>query len=498
MLQIPDLSAYRAEITCENDNSDACLRVEQADGALRVYLTANLSRPTFVRLFWDAPNAPDTLVLGDAWERSYGDLGFLPLGENDRPMPWYFIATDKTDCFCLGVKTRPRAFVSFRYTPAGLSCTLDCRNGGGGVELGGREVCLAEFLLKEYRGTDDFDALCDFCSLLCPDPILPSAPVFGNNNWYYAYGKSSREEILADARMTAELAKGLPTPAYEVIDDCWQIHSCAGPWLPNDKFGNMKTLADEIHAMGLKAGIWVRLLRTEEKMPDDMFIFRGGEREYLDPTVDAVKNLIRADIGRIRGWGYDLIKHDFSTCDLFGAWGRELADGITNTPDWHFADRTKTNAEIVLDLYTLIREACGGMLVIGCNTVSHLAAGLVEIARTGDDTSGREWERTKKMGVNTLAFRLAQNKRFYLADADCVGILGDCIPWELNRRWLNLLAKSDSALFVSAPADISDDKKRDISAAFAEVHTPHALRPVDRYETKTPSLWQADGETFSI
>lgn len=494
MLHLPVLSAFRAEIICENDAGDARLRTELDGDALRVYLTARESRPTFVRLAWDAEKDADTLVLGDAWERSYGDLEFKRLGDNDRRLPWYFIATDRTDCFCFGVKTRPHAFVSFRFTLTELSALLDCRNGGGGVALGGREIFLAEFVLKEYKNTDDFDALCDFCGRLCPDPILPDAPVFGNNNWYYAYGKSSREEILADARMTAELAKGLPAPAYEVIDDCWQLNSCAGPWLPNEKFGDMKTLADEIHAMGLRAGIWVRLLSTKESLPDDMLILRGGKRQYLDPTVEAVREHIRADIRRIRSWGYDLLKHDFSTYDLFGAWGPEMTDGPTNTPDWHFNDRSKTNAEIVLDLYELIREECGDMLIIGCNTVSHLSAGLVQIARTGNDTSGREWAPTKKNGVNTLAFRLAQNKKFYLVDADCVGILGDNIPWEKNRWWLTLLAKSDSALFVSAPAELSEDKKADIAAAFADVQTFHDLRPIDRYENRTPEIWEADGK----
>ena len=96
--------------------------------------------------------------------------------------------------------------------------------------------------------------------------------------------------------------------------------------------------------------------------------------------------------------------------------------------------------------------------------------------------------------MNTLAFRLPQNKKFYLVDADCVGILGDNIPWEKNRWWLNLLAASDSALFVSAPADIADEKKKDIAAAFAAVQTPHGLRPLDRYENKTPEHWEADGK----
>lgn len=58
--------------------------------------------------------------------------------------------------------------------------------------------------------------------------------------------------------------------------------------------------------------------------------------------------------------------------------------------------------------------------MIGCNTVGHLAAGLVQVQRTGDDTSGRQRERTRRMGVKTLAFLLAQHNRLFVLDADCV------------------------------------------------------------------------------
>ena len=59
-----------------------------------------------------------------------------------------------------------------------------------------------------------------------------------------------------------------------------------------------------------------------------------------------------------------------------------------------------SKAEIILNLYQNIREAAGNMYLIGCNTISHLAAGVFELNRIGDDTSGNEWSRTLKMGVN--------------------------------------------------------------------------------------------------
>lgn len=91
-------------------------------------------------------------------------------------------------------------------------------------------------------------------------------------------------------------------------------------------------------------------------------------------------------------------------------------------------------------MYETILENAGDIVIMGCNTLSHLCAGLVHINRTGDDTSGREWERTRRLGVNTMAFRLCQNNRFYVADADCAGIT-PAVPWSYNKQWVRLLGR---------------------------------------------------------
>ena len=104
-------------------------------------------------------------------------------------------------------------------------------------------------------------------------------------------------------------------------------------------------------------------------------------------------------------WGYELVKHDFTTFDITGKWGFEMND-VDYRSRMAFSRQTKTTAEIILHLYESIREAAGEMYLIGCNTVSHLSAGIFELNRIGDDTSGKEWVRTRKMGVNTLGFRM--------------------------------------------------------------------------------------------
>ena len=201
--------------------------------------------------------------------------------------------------------------------------------------------------------------------------------------------------------------------------------------------------------------------------------------QTLDPTVEGAAEQIRSDMRRMCGWGYQLLKHDFSTYDLFGRWGFQMAAELTDA-GWHFADRTRTNAEIFRALYALLREAAGATPLLGCNTVGHLAAGLFEVQRTGDDTSGRDWSRTRKMGVNTLAFRAAQQGAFFDVDADCVG-LTKAIPWSLNRQWLDLLSRSGTPLFVSAAPDaVGPEQRSALRRSFRPRRHPPTRRRASR------------------
>ena len=494
-----DLNSFKYKVIAENDCMDTVVECTFNGNELELYLTATDDRVKFIELEWNFESYDGLYVLGDAWERSYADLEFKKLSDNDRYMPWYFIATDKKKSFCFGVKTQPNAFVSFVYNQNGIKALLDCRNGGCGVHLNGRNLCLATFVYKEYDSSDVLSCLHDYCKIFCENPVLPKELVYGGNNWYYAYGKSSYDEIVRDAKVQAELARGIDNKPFEVIDDCWQINSCEGPWLPNEKFGDMKKLADDIRNVGARPGIWVRLLHNRDKaITEEMKIHRNGECKYLDPTHPFVKSFIKADIERIKSWGYELIKHDFTTADLFGHFGKDLDSTITKIDGWHFYDKSKTNAEIVLDLYRLIKDSAGDMLIIGCNTVSHLCAGLVHLNRTADDTSGKEWDRTRRMGVNTLAFRLAQNEAFYMCDADCVGILGDYIPWEKNKQWLELLSYSNTPLFVSCSDKLTDEQKYDLSVAYNVFHQRHNIKPVDIFENRIPSEWEIDGQNIKI
>ena len=62
------------------------------DETLPLCLSAPASLVKQVRLRWMLPEHGMRRVLGDAWERGYGDLewrGLVP----ERPLPWYFLAS---------------------------------------------------------------------------------------------------------------------------------------------------------------------------------------------------------------------------------------------------------------------------------------------------------------------------------------------------------------------------------------------------------------------
>jgi alpha-galactosidase len=159
------------------------------------------------------------------------------------------------------------------------------------------------------------------------------------------------------------------------------------------------------------------------------------------------------------------------------------------------AGPSQTTAEIVSELYATIRKAAGASTVIGCNTVSHLSAGVFEMCRIGDDTSGTDWSRTRKMGVNSLAFRGAQHNAFYVADGDCVGITKD-VPWSLTREWLELVSRSGTMTIVSrAPDAMGAEQQRAVREALAIAAVAQPLgEPLDWQHAEYPSEWKLAGK----
>lgn len=470
-----------------------------ADGAIRIACpTREISR---VALRWREPVPEQTLILGDAWERGYGDLQWRHL-QPERLLPWYVVCYDDTRqiAWGVGVLVRPAAMCSWTIDADGYTLWLDLRSGGSPVRLGDRVLDAATVIrIDGQLGESPYRLQRRLCQTMCSDARIPEHPIVGANNWYYAYGKDfGPDNVVRDAETIVELSDGHPVRPFSVIDAGWTPHGGApgGPWNVGTPglFDDMAAVATRIAKAGARPGIWIRPAALS--VVDDERRLRAGPRpareQPLDLTLDENLETIRADIARLRQWGYELIKHDFSTFDHFGRFGPAMGAQLTD-PGWRPADPSRTNAEILLRLYRTIREAAGDAVIIGCNTVSHLAAGLVEVQRIGDDTSGREWERTRHMGVNTLAFRLAQHGAFYVADADCVPSTPQT-PWEKNRQFLELVARSGTALFVSVdPSTRNPTVDADLRAALRialDAPVLDSVEPLDWLTTTCPRRWR--------
>lgn len=462
-----------------------------------------------ITLYWKTPLKEGSLILNDHWERTYGDISWHKANATEL-LPWYFMEHNGNNTNGFAVKTGAASFCGWKIANGNLSLNLDTRSGGNGVVLGNRKLVAAEIVtIKSNNGESAFETARRFTKLMCDKARMPKQPVYGINDWYFSYGNNSAKLIEEHTALLAPMAEGLTNRPFSVIDAGWFT---APPGktdvsgfgdnmsIPNEKFGDMSKLAARIKTLGMRPGIWTRPLCASYKDGSNLRLpnikERGGDEPVLDPTIPENIERVKEYFKLYNQWGFELVKFDYTSYDIFGKWGMQMVrDAEMTAAGWSMNDQSKTNAEIILHLYKVIREAAGDTYIIGCNTISHLSAGLFELNRVGDDTSGNDWSRTRKMGVNTLAFRSVQQGHFYSADGDCVGLTTK-IPWSKNKQWMELVAKSGTPLFISAqPEATGTEQKTFIKECFRTAsQSLHVGEPLDWMENQLPKKWKLNGK----
>ncbi|HUE22209.1 MAG TPA: hypothetical protein VMQ86_11045 [Bryobacteraceae bacterium] len=231
-------SAVAIRLTRSGDKwqaDDIEVTTEPRNGGAQVatLVTEPKTRLTRLRLRWHGAFPDGWRFLGDHWERSYGDLEWRGIS-GDRLMPWYFLASTGAVTHGYRVRTGAASICCWQADTAGITLWLDVSNGGGGVELGGRRLEAATVVFRKgHPGESPLDAARALCHSMCERPALPPQPIYGSNNWYYAYGQdTSAAASLKDAALLAELAppssKNRP---FAVIDMGWgAAPEGAGPW----------------------------------------------------------------------------------------------------------------------------------------------------------------------------------------------------------------------------------------------------------------------------
>lgn len=406
-------------------------------------------------------------VYGDQWERCYYNIGSLEWRSvmANRVLPWFCYLIGDGQMACYGVKTGANCFAYWQVDTRGVTLFLNLTCADAGTAL--QEPIVAVEVVQCFgdEGEDSYKVACGFASQMCEHPVLPKTPIFGVNNWYWAYGKISAESVLHETDYLLEMTRGTHHRPYMIIDDGWQMNRTygtgayiGGPWIPNDRFQDMEKLAAAIHEKGANAGIWFRPLLTLGAIPEEARLTNEAGGQIMDPSHPYTLERVQSDAERIRSWGYDLIKHDFTTFDTFGPALTAQSHGVTfGFANRSFYDKTRTTAMVIKDLYRAVQKGAGEADVIGCNVIGHLSAGIHSIQRVGDDTSGRSFEWTVRNGVNSM-MRLPLNERFFIIDPDCAAFT-EKVSVEKNLDFLEMCALTGVTTLASVTPGILKEEE---------------------------------------
>lgn len=181
---------------------------------------------------------------------------------------------------------------------------------------------------------------------------LALTPPMGWNSWNCWGSNVSQDNVLSSARVLASTLRAHGW-SHVNIDDGWQggrLAAAPHPLQPNEKFPDMAAMATEIHALGLKFGIYSSPWATTyahfrggsdddprgqsaiPPKPKDWWELRAGFRQGLH-------SFAGADTAQWARWGVDYLKYDWFPNDITAtremgaalrACGRDITFSLSN------------------------------------------------------------------------------------------------------------------------------------------------------------------------
>ncbi|WP_319268604.1 putative Ig domain-containing protein [uncultured Draconibacterium sp.] len=256
--------------------------------------------------------------------------------------------------------SRPMEF-SVKHLPEGL--TVDSQTGriSGKIKDTTEKDYTVKLMAKNEKGKDTKEFTIKVGQTICLTP-----PLGWNSFNCWARRDVTQERVLESAR--AMVDKGLINYgfSYMNIDVGWP-NSRGGKFnaiQPNEKFPDIKAMFDEIHALGLKGGIysspWITTYGAGAGGSSDN---KDGhwEKSMIDPRYTKLKDTQWRRVGKYKfhsndvkqwvDWGVDYLKYDWSPIDSVSlvlmadeleSCGRDIVYSISNNTKFNMANLVKT------------------------------------------------------------------------------------------------------------------------------------------------------------
>jgi len=369
---------------------------------------------------------------------------------------------------------------------------------GDGFILGaGKKVRSNQFVI--YIGPDPYISLEGYADLLGRlNKARTNSIVNGWCNWFFTYEHITEEEVIRNAEFASRVLKPYGLEYIQVDEGYQKWH---GEWEGNDRFPHgMKWLADRIHNLGLKPGLWIAPYVISE--PTDVFLNHkewllknpdgnlkrvgpwpdensewalneNPKRYGLDITHPGAAEWMSALFDKVsKQWGFEMIKIDFVDWSLLSA--------------NQYYDPSVSRAMAYRKGFEIIRKAVGNECHLQDCGPGPITVGLLDSMRIELDQNYGYSNEVWKQYFNSTGSAPAAAKRYYfhkrtwINDADhlCISMLS---PTQAEA--------AASLIALTGGNIISGDRLPDLDQVKIEILKKtlpsygEAARPVDLFDT---------------
>ena len=293
--------------------------------------------------------------------------------------------------------------------------------------------------------------------LFAADPTIAATPPMGWNSWNHFACKVTAADVRAAADAIATNGMKDAGYVYVNIDDCWQgVRDSAGRIRPNEKFPDMKALADYVHSKGLKIGIY--------SSPGPKTC-AGYEGSYGHEEQDAQQY---AD------WGFDYLKYD-----------------------WCSAEKVYQHSQMI-DVYKKMHDA---LLRTGRPIVFSLCQyGNDDVWKWGDKVGGNLWRTTGDITDDWKSMERNGLRQFAIAAYARPGHWNDPDIMEVGNAGLTVTeSRTHMSLWAMLAAPLlAGNDLRSMSEEIRSILTNPEVIAIDQDSEAKPARMISDKDKLTV